>query len=388
MSSPSSDDSAMRLWAPVKLIAWTLLSAAITLHALQRRHIRSRGWQLNRVIVCLCWLFTGAACAEMAIVFGGREIPSRAVYISFFTVADAFFLGLLMAISVGFCITRADLGPNRGIIIAAPLVYFLASVTVDSIALGETARKHGPLTGAASAALVACGVLLRLASILVAWAFVHTSVREERSRLAARAAQLSDADVFKLEEAEDGRDQSQRAAQGVIAAARLSIPRSADAISARSMAVSSSIVAGAATSVGEAADIGGPERVKSALLRGFQRGVTMYAVFVAITTLLGLASSQWADVTAAAQGAARWAFMLSLAMLFRPRDDNPYLLLVDEYRFDSPSAAPAVAVPHHLSPPQSGPPSPSTWGDDHAAGAGRSRADALIAHAAKTETAI
>jgi hypothetical protein len=114
----------------------------------------------------------------------------------------------------------------------------------------------------------------------------------------------------------------------------------------------------------------------------------MYAVFVAITTLLGLASSQWADVTAAAQGAARWAFMLSLAMLFRPRDDNPYLLLVDEYRFDSPSAAPAVAVPHHLSPPQSGPPSPSTWGDDHAAGAGRSRADALIAHAAKTETAI
>lgn len=98
---PSATDDALvflRVWAPVKLVAWTLLALGITFHAVYRRRVRSRGWQLNRAIVGLSWLFTGAACAEMAAVFDAKDVPVAAlsVFIAFSTVADAFFLCLLM----------------------------------------------------------------------------------------------------------------------------------------------------------------------------------------------------------------------------------------------------------------------------------------------------
>ena len=259
---------------------------------------------------------------------------------------------------------------------AVPLLYITATVTVDGIALAEVAHRRDGLSSVTSAALVACGVLLRLAAIAVAWVFVFTSVRDERSRLAVRCAQFAAADVFKLD---DDTDSPQLAAQRVVAQAQRTIPRSAAAINANSMAVSSSILASEHQARGEA-DVGGPERVKSSLLRGFNRGVTIYAIVVAATVLFGVASFEFSEFMAAVRDCARWAFMLCLAVLFRPREQNPYLLLVDEYRFDAhanewrvPMASrPAPAAPfsgapsasamsggQQLSPPPSEPPSPT-----------------------------
>ena len=271
---------------------------------------------------------------------------------------------------------------------AVPLLYIAATVTVDGIALGEVAHRRDGLSSVTSAALVACGVLLRLAAIAVAWVFVFTSVRDERSRLAVRCAQFAAADVFKLDDDLE-RDAPQLAAQRVVAQAQRSIPRSAAAISANSMAVSSSILASQHQARGEA-EVGGPERVKSSLLRGFNRGVTVYAVVVAATALFGVTSFEFSEFMAAVRDCARWAFMLCLAVLFRPREANPYLLLVDEYRFDearewrvpmaprpapvSPlSRAPSASVSgaadggQQLSPPPSEPPSPTMKADSNAA---------------------
>ena len=91
----------MRMWSPVKLVAWALLSLAVTAQAVARRNIRSRGWQLNRAIVVLCWLFLGASCAEMAAVFAPSAarrpaVPSLGTLLAFSSLSDAFFLGLLM----------------------------------------------------------------------------------------------------------------------------------------------------------------------------------------------------------------------------------------------------------------------------------------------------
>jgi hypothetical protein len=88
----------MRMWSPVKLVAWALLSLAVTTQAVARRNIRSRGWQLNRAIVVLCWLFLGASCAEMAAVFApsARRLPALGTMLAFSSLSDAFFLGLLM----------------------------------------------------------------------------------------------------------------------------------------------------------------------------------------------------------------------------------------------------------------------------------------------------
>ena len=97
-SSVDGDLIFMRLWAPLKLIAWTLLAAGATLHAVTRRHVRSRGWQLNRILVALCWLFTGAASAQMAVVFDPRNVPvaSLAAFDALSDISDATFLALLM----------------------------------------------------------------------------------------------------------------------------------------------------------------------------------------------------------------------------------------------------------------------------------------------------
>ena len=90
----------MRMWSPVKLVAWALLSLAVTAQAVARRNIRSRGWQLNRAIVVLCWHFLGASCAEMAAVFAPSArrpaVPALGTLLAFSSISDAFFLGFLM----------------------------------------------------------------------------------------------------------------------------------------------------------------------------------------------------------------------------------------------------------------------------------------------------
>lgn len=98
----------MQLWSPVKLVAWALLSLAVTAQAIARRHIRSRGWQLNRAIVVLCWLFLGASCAEMAAVFArGSALPAMGALLALSSLSDAFFLGLLMVRPPRNCSGRA-----------------------------------------------------------------------------------------------------------------------------------------------------------------------------------------------------------------------------------------------------------------------------------------
>jgi hypothetical protein len=257
--------------------------------------------------------------------------------------------------------------------VAVPLLYIAATVTVEGIALAEVAhahRRNSSLSSVTSAALVACGVLLRLAAVAVAWVFVFTSVRDERSRLAVRCAQFAAADVFKLE---DETDSPQLAAQRVVAQAQRAIPRSAAAMNANSMAVSSSILASQHQARGEA-EVGGPERVKSSLLRGFNRGVTVYAIVVAATAVFGVASFQFSEIMAAVRDCARWAFLLCLAVLFRPREQNPYLLLVDDYRFDDVHAhewrVPMASRPTPAA-PLSGAPSASVSGGMGAMGGGQ-----------------
>ncbi len=231
------------------------------------------------------------------------------------------------AISSGFCITRASLGDARATVLLAPTLYLVASLTVDGISLNE-ARGEGGATGAAAAALFACGVLLRLASLLVAWTFVFTSVREERRKLAERHARLRFvADACKLEDDADAEEGAARAAaERVVRNVATHMPRAAAGMSAGSMAVSSAILAesAAAAAAGEARgdEELGSERAKSALLRGFSGAVSAYVLVVAAAALFSLVSEEWLVTMAAVQDAALWAFTASLAWLLRPRDEK------------------------------------------------------------------
>ena len=330
-----------RLWSPLKLLLWTILTLASLFHALARAHVRSRGWQLNRALIALCGLLVGVSAAQTATLFGhgAQQQRARVAWAVLGNLADAVFMLLLMAIASGFCMTRASLGEARVLVFAVPAVYLTASLTVDGLLLNESQPAR---QSAAAAALLACGVLLRLSVLATAWIFVFVSVREERAKLSARHARLRFvADAFKLEEDEEASPSraalaSQAAAQSVVDGAAASMPRAASAMNARSMAVSSAILTSAATAEGDAPDDGGlgPERAKSKLLAGFSTSVTFYVLVIAAAACFALVNASWHATMAVVQDSALWVFLSSLVWLFRPRHENPYLLLVDEYRFD------------------------------------------------------
>jgi hypothetical protein len=197
------------------------------------------------------------------------------------------------AISAGFCITRARLGEHRSSVVLVPSLYLLGALLLDGLSLAERDGTPGAV------ALLASGIVIKLAALVYAWVFVITAVAEERARLAERWARLRFvADAFKLEDEEDA---GAAAAAAVAAAARSAAPSGRGAGTASSaaalpasLAASAAIIRDAATAPaappvaeGEAAQPFGPERAKERLLRAFARAVALYVAVVALSSLAG-----------------------------------------------------------------------------------------------------
>jgi hypothetical protein len=199
------------------------------------------------------------------------------------------------AISAGFCITRARLGEHRASVALVPTLYLFGALLLDGLSLAE----HDGAPGAT--ALLASGVVVKLAALVYAWVFVITAVAEERARLAERWARLRFvADAFKLEDEEEA---GAAAAAAVAAASRSAVSSSAGrgsgtassaAALPASLAASAAIIRDAAAAPaappaaeGEAAQPFGPERAKERLLRAFARAVALYVAVVALSSLAG-----------------------------------------------------------------------------------------------------
>ena len=201
--------------------------------------------------------------------------------------------------------------------VGVPLLYLGGALLIDELVLSHS--------GAAGAALLAAGVVVKLAALAYAWVFVLTACRDERAKLAARWARLRFvADAFKLEDGDD----NQAAAAAVTAAAARAVPssrgaRSATAAMPASLATSASIISTHAdVAEGEAAAAFGPERAKERLLSGFARAT---AAYVAVVALAALAAAFWDaafGLASAIQDAAEWTFMAALTWIFRPRPEK------------------------------------------------------------------
>ena len=142
MVQPAYDSEySERLWSPLKLVLWTILTLTALLHALARAHVRSRGWQLNRALIALCGLLVGVSAAQTATLFGHGEQQqhARIAWVVLGNLADGMFMLLLMCIASGFCITRATLGDARMLVLVVPAVYLTASLTVDGLLLNGAA---------------------------------------------------------------------------------------------------------------------------------------------------------------------------------------------------------------------------------------------------------
>jgi hypothetical protein len=305
----SGDGTLSRGFSPVALSFYSLLLLLSLLHAVKHRRVASRGWMLNRVLLLLVALYTVTASLEVATAYGRTRGALGATRIVG-CIAESLFLFIIMAIACGWRITRETLGEYQSTVLTASLVYLASSLVVQALSTFEVGSSAGAL------ALLAVSLLLRLASLLFAWGFVFVAISDERAVMEQRAARLRFlANAFRLDdEAEEG---------------RVAQPRS--------LRVSSHIIAQSA----DASDDGvfGSDAAKAALLDGFRAAVSFYVLTTACAVLVSLLSSGWFTLMNPFEWIIQAVFIASLMYIFRPRDDNPYLLLVGDNRFDVASRA-------------------------------------------------
>lgn len=302
------------VWPAIKLAAWTAVLLACGAHKLaSRRGEKSAGGSscpsaallrptTSRVhapaaaLACLLWLETVL------------EASRRWVFAAFLSCfCYAFFLSLVLAVSAGWAITRPQLeAPQARVVSGLPALYFLGSEllllleltspavrTRSDIALHRKTRRervhtsHSSTQGGSEEALALAAGFVRAASVVVAWIWVSTSVRDEVDALARAEQRYVVASAFTLEEEEED---------------------AAEAGGRRRAPASASFAAAVA-----------PEHAKAGLLRGFATTVSLYVVAIIFIVVVSILNPFLAPFLEGVGDAALWAFVTSLLVLFRPR---------------------------------------------------------------------
>lgn len=102
------------------------------------RRSRSQGWTLYKVILAVLtvtalkmtaytlWVTSVTLQSRLSLVSGLYYL-----YIPFKEAAQAAFLGLLLLLASGFCITRADMGQHKSKVYGIPAIWFVTGVVTD-----------------------------------------------------------------------------------------------------------------------------------------------------------------------------------------------------------------------------------------------------------------
>ena len=305
-------------WACVRLVAWALLALAAFGQALARRSVRSRGWQLNRALLLLILVSLLSVAVEVGSADGKLATAGAAAILEVFR--ETIFVVCIMCIAAGYKISRSTIGEEyKTPLIVAPLMLFVTSLTLASLAIAEAESRKRQHT------LFVCGVVIRIAAIVYVFIFVWSASSRERETLAQKHARLRfvSGSAFKIDDVEQ-RDTS--------------VP---EALRGRSMAVSSGIISSSAAAEGESGNsdaLYGAEAAKAHLLSGVNSAMTTYVVCYTLSWIFSVMSPWWASFLRPAMDVINFLFVGTLWALLRPREEHPYLLL-DEFRFDEPAPA-------------------------------------------------
>jgi len=217
----------------------------------------------------------------------------------------------------------------RAQVVAVPLVYFCTALVVDlteeMAAIKGQDVDAGGMTATAAAIFNGCQIAA-LVALLLAWVFIFDVSARERDALLRSGEGIVGA------RSGGGGDAGARGGH------RVPLPPDVEAAAAERGSDLTDVYAPMATDASadegkSAADV--VERAaKLAMLRAFIAGVTLYVAMRAaaiLVPLLVLSNPGDADagVTGVllAEDAARWLFLASLAWIFRPRPDSPYLMV-------------------------------------------------------------
>lgn len=352
----------------VRVVLWLLLWLVTLVDFLRHRHIRGRGWQLQRGLVILLSLVVAVEIWQL--IFAATfSIPVLGLYVVFADISDSFFLCLVLLISCGYSITRDSLGWYKGKVLGLPITYGVLILVVDIIILrdnpaaffnfedtdavpavngtgrySEDSSDTGIEAGSAALSLV---VVFAAVASLLCWVlgvlFVFEFVKAE-------CQSLEDA-ITALQRGGQG-----GAAQGASAVAGETVEGGEDPTSP----VPNTTFGGMGDPDADGLDTpdqqqerpgdpyGPPPNVqevqtvedavshrdKSNILKRFRVGVYCYAVayFLVIVLPVFLADGLLPQTLLHIFNLVAWGFTAWLVWIFRLRENSPYLLLDDEGR--------------------------------------------------------
>ncbi|KAI8107769.1 hypothetical protein M9434_004713 [Picochlorum sp. BPE23] len=127
------------IYAIVRLSLWGFVTTVACLDGIKNRHTRSKGWQLYFILIGDACLFVIRNCFLLGVAIvgtGSTGFLSRSLqllYLLSSDLAESAWIFTLLAISSGFCVTRADFGEHKSVCILIPSIFLLTSIVVDFV---------------------------------------------------------------------------------------------------------------------------------------------------------------------------------------------------------------------------------------------------------------
>ncbi|KAK9819921.1 hypothetical protein WJX72_003958 [[Myrmecia] bisecta] len=327
-----------------RLVGWVMLLAVAVADGCLHRNVRVKGWQLHRGVTLVIAAYVVQDVLLTTYTFAAKHPSSFSsgvfeAYIFFTDLADSLFIGLLLLIAAGYCITRDNLGPYRSKVLGIPIVYFVTTLTVDYIINAvqgkiafETTNPEADLatpdtfSGWEFFILNICEVA-SLVALLLAWVYIFDTVQHERELL----EQPREGYVGSVRRDEE-------AGQGETGAGGHAVQLPQEVLEANAGGDLHDVYAEV---TGNDADA--PKTVqdrlvhrsKIRLMQQFMWGVGTYVIATAVVILLPLfvVNTPGEDalvVVLVAQNVVLWGLLAALCYIFRLREDSPYLLLEED----------------------------------------------------------
>lgn len=129
------------MYAWIRLGLWALVFGFACFDGSRHRTIRSKGWQLYLILVIDTFLFLIRNGLFLGVCLQGLESTStsarvlRLFYVLSSDIAESAWIFTLLAISSGFCITRAGFGEHKIVCILIPSIFLVTSIVIDIVLL-------------------------------------------------------------------------------------------------------------------------------------------------------------------------------------------------------------------------------------------------------------
>mmetsp|Transcript_22196 Transcript_22196/g.61594 ORF Transcript_22196/g.61594 Transcript_22196/m.61594 type:complete len:454 (-) Transcript_22196:263-1624(-) len=325
--------------AAVRLSLWLVLWLLTQVDFLRHKHIRGRGWQLQRGLTGLLTLEVLKQLLQL--IFSLVKPPNTGLlgsYVVLADLADAWWLALLLHISCGYSITRNKLGELKGRVLGLPITYCVLILAVDIVILMDnpsafysfsyevpdpsSAPSDEADSDSSQPRFMVLILLFAAVASLLCWVmgvmFVFEFVKDECESLESglkRAEELREGVEGGNEPGAPNFDGVGDPDDSAVHTAQDGAPES----NADSSLYDVKTIEDAVS-----------HRDKQQLLRRFRAGVYCYALayaFVVIMPVFASDSTFLPQTILLIYNIIMWGFTAWLVWIFRLREDNPYLLL-------------------------------------------------------------